>query len=260
MRLKQIYVNLLNNAVNYTPDGGSVSFEVYQEEIPESNSVRVVSVISDTGIGMSEEFMKKMFVPFERETDTRINKVEGYGLGLYIVKLMNGRIEVKSKLDVGTAFKVILDVPYVDNQSVETKDNEVDYAALCSGMNLLVAEDNELNREVITALIEMNNITCDCAEDGKECAEMLSEAEEDKYDAILMDMQMPIMNGLEATKLIRSSENLKKKNIPIIAMTANASVDDVNKCFDAGMDRHIPKPVDINQLLNTLAEVCRLKA
>lgn len=259
LRLKQIYANVISNAIKYTPNGGSIEFSVYQEETPHTNTVRLIATITDTGIGMSKDFMERMFTKFERETDTRINKVSGYGLGLSIVKqlveLMNGTISVQSKLGVGTVFCIKLEVPYVEEMVDDIKVQEVDYDTICSGMHLLVAEDNGLNREVITELLAMHHISCECTEDGKLCLERLRTAKEGTYDAILMDMQMPNMNGIEATKQIRSLPFAWAKTIPIIAMTANALKDDVQKCLDAGMNQHLSKPIDMKKLLKTLAEV-----
>lgn len=263
LRLKQIYSNVFSNAIKYTPDGGSIEFEVYQEEKPGSGKVRIVSRITDTGIGMSEKFMKKMFSKFERGTDTRINQVSGYGLGLAIVKqlvdMMKGTINVYSKQGEGSSFYIKIDVPYSDMETVEAAvDEPVDHTA-CAGMHLLVAEDNELNREVITELLAIHGVTCDCAADGKLCLERFREAM-DTYDAILMDMQMPNLSGVEATRMIRALPEQWARDIPIIAMTANALRSDVLKCLNAGMDMHLSKPVDTAQLLRALGEARKRRA
>lgn len=258
LRLKQIYANVFSNAIKYTPDGGLITFDVHQEEIPEQKRVRIITTITDTGIGMSEEFMGKMFSKFERAVDTRVNSVSGYGLGLSIVKqlveMMQGTIEVQSKLNEGTSVCIKLTVPYVEELQISTQTEKVDYAALCKGMHLLVAEDNELNREVVTELLAMYGLSCDCAEDGAVCVERFRNAERGTYDAILMDMQMPHMNGVDAAMRIRALPLAEAKTIPIIAMTANALKEDVQKCLDAGMNQHLSKPVDMVQLLQTLAE------
>lgn len=258
LRIMQIYSNVLSNAVKYTPNDGIIIFTLHQEEITERHAVRLCAKITDTGIGMSEEFMQNMFGKFERGTDTRINKVSGYGLGLTIVKqlvdLMGGTIDVQSQLGEGTTFCIDLEMPYVDHAAVAVVQPEVDYAALCRGMHLLVAEDNELNREVITELLAMHEITCDCAEDGAVCLERFRHAAEGTYDAVLMDMQMPIMDGIAATRNLRALPLPWAKTIPIIAMTANALKDDVKKCLDAGMNQHLSKPVDMAAMLKTLSE------
>ena len=261
LRLKQIYINVLSNAVKYTPDGGNITFTISQQALSDSSKVRLVADILDNGIGMSEEFMKKMFNKFERATDTRVNTVSGYGLGLSIVKqlvdLMGGSLEVKSRLGEGTSVCITLDVPCASEESAEKEISIEEYAAVCNGMHLLVAEDNELNRAVITELLNMYGITCECAVDGKICLERLQAVGEGVYDAVLMDMQMPNMNGLEATKAIRALPFEYTRTIPIIAMTANALKRDIRECLDAGMNRHLSKPIDMKKMLQALAETKR---
>lgn len=260
LRLRQIYTNLLSNAVKYTPDGGSVSFAVWQEESPVPGRVRLLSRIADTGIGMSEEFMTRMYEKFERATDNRINKISGHGLGLSIVKQivdqMDGTIDVKSTMGEGTTILVTLDVPYMEEDHVATPSTAPQIGELASrGMHLLIAEDNPLNREVLQELLKMHGITSDCAEDGAECVRIFLNAASDTYDAILMDMQMPNCNGLEATRALRTSALPEATTIPIFAMTANVQKDDIHKCLEAGMNRHLSKPVDMTQLLTALAEI-----
>lgn len=258
LRFMQIYTNVLTNAIKYTPTGGKIGLTVFQEEIPNSGRVRTVAKISDTGIGMTEEFMKNMFNAFERATDTRINKVSGYGLGLTIVKqfvdMMGGSIEAESELGKGTTFIIKLETPYLDESASGIVDEVSIDGNTCRGKHLLVAEDNELNREVITELLLMNDITCECTEDGKSCIERFMSAEEGTFDAILMDIQMPIMNGIDATRKIRSLPMPWAKTVPIIAMTANAMKEDVKKCLDVGMNAHLSKPVDMKQVLKALAK------
>lgn len=260
LRLKQVYSNLLSNAVKYTPDGGRISLEAYEEPLPEDGLVRLVVVISDTGIGMSKDFMKTMYLKFSRGTDTRINKVSGYGLGLSIVKqltdLMNGTIDVESEPMKGTTFRIAFPFPYADSEegSFAKRTIEED-AKLCRGMHLLVAEDNELNYEVLCDLLKMHGITCDWAIDGAVCVEMLRTAAPHTYDAILMDMQMPNMNGIEAATAIRKLLLPEAHTIPIIAMTANAFREDIQKCLEAGMNTHMSKPVDLELLLRELARL-----
>lgn len=255
LRLKQIYTNILSNAVKYTPEGGKIDFEVFETEMKSSEKVKLTVKISDTGIGMSHEFMGKMFSKFERETDTRLNSVSGYGLGLSIVKqlvdAMGGKIDVQSEIGKGTTFivELVLVPAKIEDAAADIMDNSKEK---CKGMHLLVAEDNELNCEVINELIVMNGMSCDMAHDGVECVEMLKKHQ--NYDAVLMDMQMPNMSGIEATKLIRGLD-IPARNVPIIAMTANALKIDVEKCIDAGMSAHIAKPIDVNELLKTLADI-----
>lgn len=263
LRIKQIYTNVLSNAIKYTPNNGSVDFEVFEEEILDSGSVRIVARIADTGIGMSDEFMEKMFVKFEREANTRVDQISGYGLGLSIVKqlvdYMSGTIEVKSSPGHGSTFCIRIEVPYI-KVNVEEKNEiksipDLNASSICAGMHVLIAEDNELNREVITELLRMHQISCDCAEDGQLCLERFQKEKEGTYDAILMDMQMPHLNGLEATKQIRSLHLPWAKTIPIVAMTANALNEDVQRCLDAGMNVHLSKPIDMKILLRVLAEL-----
>ena len=260
LRLKQILANVLSNATKYTPDGGDVEFEVYQEPLAESGRVRLVSVITDTGIGMTQELLGRMFSSFERGTDTRINQVSGYGLGLTIVKqlvdLMDGTINVQSTPGEGTTFRITLDVPFAQDSAVPPPPAETPDSALCAGMHLLVAEDNELNREVITELLSIYGVSCDCVADGALCIERFRIAA-DRYDAILMDMQMPNLNGIEAAKKLRALPLAAAKTVPIIAMTANALKDDVRKCLEAGMNLHLTKPVDMKALTKALMEFKR---
>lgn len=259
LRLCQIYNNLFSNAVKYTQNCGEIWFEVYQEESPCEGKVRLITVISDTGVGMSEEFMERMFAKFERETDTRVNKVSGCGLGLSIVKqlvdLMGGSIQVESKQGEGTKFVIELELPWVDTEPTRSEEQVAEPSGGCAGMHLLVAEDNELNREVLTALLDMHGISCDCVENGELCVEKICTSPQGKYDAVLMDMQMPIMNGVEAAEKIRALPFAWAEAIPIIALTANAMQNDVQSCLEAGMDRHMAKPVDIEQLSAALCEL-----
>lgn len=260
LRLKQIFTNILSNAVKYTPDGGQVAFELYEEASETEGKIRLIADISDTGIGMSEEYMKKMFTKFSRETDTRINKVNGHGLGLSIVKmlcdLMNGTIEVQSTPGKGTAFHLTFEFNCTSLDDVKDNANIPDYASICQGMHLLVAEDNSLNFEVIYELLRMNNITCDWANNGAVCVQTFQAAPQN-YDAILMDLQMPVMDGIHATTVIRGMNLPEAHTIPIIAMTANAFQEDIQKCINAGMNLHLSKPVHIKKLLEALASVKR---
>ena len=255
LRLKQIYTNLVSNAVKYTPAGDQVELEVYQEALPESGWVRLVSIIRDTGIGMTPEYMQQMYSKFSRAVDTRVNKVRGSGLGLFIVKqlvdLMGGTIEARSTLGAGTTFRIVLDLPYT--QAAAPDQISAGAPELCRGMHLLIAEDNDLNYEVISALLEPYGLTCNRAETGTDCVQKFIAAPEHTYDAILMDVMMPEMDGLEATTVIRSLDHPDAKTIPIFAMTANAFSTDVDKSLAAGMNGHFSKPVDIPKLLTALA-------
>ena len=272
IRLKQIYVNLVSNAVKYTPEGGMVHFELYEETSDSPGCVRLVSIVQDNGIGMTEDYMKKMYERFSRYVDTRINKVRGSGLGLAIVKelvdRMNGRIEVQSAVGVGTTFRVVFDFPFEEADSdmilQSPMESDLEMAGQsstesdltdCEGMHVLIAEDNELNYEVAHEILAMHGITSEQAENGKICVERFMEAPEGTYDAILMDMQMPVMNGLEATKMLRKMDQYHGNTIPIIAMTANVAKTDMEKCLAAGMTGHLAKPLDIHALIAALVSV-----
>ena len=254
LHLKQIYTNLFSNAMKYTPEGGSISIEIFEKELPGTNRVRLVYRISDTGIGMSSEYMKDMYNPFSRAVDTRVNHVRGSGLGLSIVKelvdLMGGHIDVQSELGKGTIFTVSFDVPYIEKEKAQPEaEISLDVA---EGMHLLVAEDNDLNYEVAEELLAMYGVTCERAENGAICVEKFQKAPEGTYDAILMDMQMPVMNGLDATRAIRVLETGRAHKIPIIGLTANAFSTDMAACLGAGMNQHMAKPFDVKKLLGAL--------
>lgn len=259
LRLGQIYMNLLSNAVKYTPDGGMVRFEVYEEPLEKPGMVRLVSIVSDTGIGMTPEFMKEMYSEFSRAVDTRVNKVRGSGLGLAIVKkivdLMGGTIEVESHIQHGTTFKVTLDMKYDDSAVTETVHLSADEEVrLPEGkITLLIAEDNDLNYEILAEQLEERGIHCVRAVDGLDCVQKFSGAPAGTFDEILMDMQMPVMNGLEAAARIRKCGKPQSDTIPIIALTANAYHEDVRECMEAGMNAHLSKPVDIKSVLKTVA-------
>lgn len=389
LRLNQIYINLLSNAIKYTDPNGTVNVDLYEEKSNKDDHVIIKFIIEDSGIGMSEEFMKTMYEPFQRQTDSRVNSIQGTGLGLTITKkmieLMNGSIECESKENVGTKFTVILDLPISNRQPKEMKlpnlktlivdddpillDTAVDtlidlgliadsatsgYEAFnkisakhnndkydivildykmpdidglevakkireeidkkipiiivssydlsiieknaleygvngfiykplfksrlyeiisellnieekeslladnysnLSGMNVLVAEDNDINYEIISKLLEMNNINTERAHNGLEAYDLVKDLTNAKYDLIFMDIQMPILNGIDATKKIRALDNEISKNIPIIAMTADAFSENISECLNAGMNSHIAKPIDMKLVLRELRNV-----
>ncbi len=253
LRLGQIYTNLLSNAIKYTPSGGNVLFEVYEEQIS-SEKVQLVSVIKDTGIGMTPDFMEKMYSEFSRAVDTRVNKVRGSGLGLAIVKrlvdLMGGEIRAESEVGKGTTFTVTL--PLLIGEEKEAEDQKPTAQISSNHIHtLLVAEDNELNYEIMEEQLKEYQITCFHAENGAECVQMFSDSPF-RYDAILMDMQMPLMNGMEASKRIREMDIPEAKVIPIIAVTANAYHEDIKMCLQSGMNAHISKPVDAENVIRTV--------
>lgn len=258
MRLNQIYVNLLTNAVKYTNKGGKILIRLYEEAIPDNDIyTRLIFYVEDTGIGMTEEFQKHMYSTFAREINTQVNSTQGSGLGLAIVKqmvdMMNGTIECKSIIGVGTSFTVKVDLAIVEEQPVDILENEL--SANVENMHLLVAEDNDLNWEIFNELVSEKGVVCDRAENGQECVDMLLKAEDNTYEGILMDIHMPIMNGYEATKKIRSLDDEALRKIPIIAMTADAFAEDVQECLNCGMNGHIAKPIDMNVLMMYLYRI-----
>ena len=259
LRLSQVYINLLSNAIKYTPEGGTVQFELYEEPADVPGVVRLIAIISDTGIGMSPEFMKDMYQEFLRAVDTRVNKVRGSGLGLAIVKkivdMMGGTIEAESKLQKGTTFRVTLEIPYEEEWGEEPKAKVIAAGKRLPDreIHLLVAEDNDLNYEILVEQLAMYNFLCVRAANGMECVQKFEESAIGEYDGILMDMQMPVMNGLAATRKIRKLDHPEAKTIPIIALTANAYENDVQKCMKAGMNAHLAKPIQIDQVIAMLA-------
>lgn len=259
LRMNQIFINILSNAIKYTNPGGTVKMELLQEAIPERTDVaKFIYRVSDNGIGISEEFQKTIFEQFTRAVDTRINRVQGTGLGLSIVKqlvdLMNGTISVQSELNVGSVFTVELVLPLVEPQ-IEDKTIESIEEHPHFDLQVLVAEDNLINWRVIeTILQERYGVKPERAENGKRAVEMVS-GREKPYDLILMDVQMPIMDGYEAARKIRGLSDTSKAAIPIYAMTADTFAEDVTKCLENGMNGHLAKPIDMDKLLAILKQI-----
>ncbi len=258
LRLNQIYINLLTNAVKYTNEGGSVSLAMYEERATQPGFVHVIFVVEDTGIGMSEEFQKNMFTLFSRERDGRIDTVQGTGLGLAIVKqlvdMMNGTIICESEQGKGTKFTVSIDLPVSsvkEGRHADAADGNLEDEDI-SGMNVLIAEDNDINWEIISRLLSNYNVISTRAKDGKQCVEILNNSKESEFDLVFMDVQMPVMNGKEAARIIRSSTREDVKNITIVAMTADAFAEDMQECLEAGMDAHVSKPVDMQKVRKML--------
>ena len=219
-----------------------------------------VSKVEDTGIGMSKEYLPHIFEEFSREHTSTETKIAGTGLGLPIVKslveLMGGTIDVESKVNVGTTMIVTLTFPIAMKEQAEKQRKEVTNRIIqnVKGKNILIAEDNELNAEIAMTVLKENGIQAECVADGKACVENLAQKPEDYYDAILMDIQMPNMNGYEAAKKIRSMDGRRSK-IPIIAMTANAFEEDKQRAIESGMNAHIGKPIDIKKLVLLLGSI-----
>ena len=259
LRLSQVYLNLLNNAVKYTPAGGSVKLEVFERPL-EEETAELVCIVSDNGMGMSEEFQRTMYDSFSRASDSRIDKTQGTGLGLAIVKrmveLMGGTIECQSALNEGTTFTVRIPLPTADPDSVpRAVDPASPAAGDLEGTRVLIAEDNDLNWEIIQTMLSDHGLRCDRAEDGRVCVEMLEDSVPGTYDLVLMDVQMPVLDGREAARRIRQSRRADLRSIPIAAMTADAFAEDVQACLDAGMDAHLAKPVDIEKVLTTIRQL-----
>ena len=258
-KTKQILVNLISNAVKYTPAGGTVTVAVQELPCEQENYVKIQIQVCDTGIGMSKEFLPTLFDSFSRERNTTVGKVAGTGLGMAIVKkyvdLMGGSIDVKSELGKGTVFTLILTQKKADENYYGQKAEKTDAADMensLRGKHILLAEDNELNAEIAIAILEEAGLIIDRVEDGIQCVNRIEQMPAGTYDMILMDIQMPNMDGYKATKYIRRLQDIKKAEIPIIAMTANAFEEDKKKAFAAGMSGHIGKPVDMKLLEKVL--------
>ena len=255
--LTEVCTNLVSNAVKYTGAGGTIRCGVTQKPGEKEGWCDTVVTVADNGIGMSQEFQKHIFEPFERERTSTVSKVEGSGIGMGIVKklvgLMGGTVEVESKIGVGSTFTVTIPCRIASEDEIQAKReiNPSDQKCLC-GTRILLTEDNDLNAEIATELLQEEGCTVDRAKDGVECVDMLEKAANGTYQLILMDVQMPVMNGYDATKKIRRMDDPQKANIPIVAMTANAFSEDKQVALDAGMNDHIAKPINMSVLVPTL--------
>ena len=255
--LTEICTNLVSNAVKYTGAGGTIRCNVTQKSGEKEGWCDTVITVADNGIGMSQEFQKHIFEPFERERTSTVSKVEGSGIGMGIVKklvgLMGGTVEVESRIGVGSTFTVTIPcrIASEDETQAKRETNPSDQKCLC-GTRILLTEDNDLNAEIAVELLQEEGCTVDRAKDGVECVDMLEKAANGTYQLILMDIQMPVMNGYDAARKIRGLDDPQKANIPIIAMTANAFTEDRQVALDAGMNDHIAKPINMNVLVPTL--------
>ena len=255
--LTEVCTNLVSNAVKYTGAGGTIRCDVAQKPGEKEGWCDTVVTVADDGIGMSQEFQQHIFEPFERERTSTVSKVEGSGIGMGIVKklvgLMGGTVEVESKIGVGSTFTVTIPCRIASEEEAQAKReiNPSDQKCLC-GTRILLTEDNDLNAEIATELLQEEGCTVDRAKDGVECVDMLEKAANGTYQIILMDVQMPVMNGYDAAKKIRRMDDPQKANIPIVAMTANAFSEDKQVALDAGMNDHIAKPIDMSVLVPTL--------
>lgn len=256
--IRQIMINLLDNSIKYNKHGGSVTFSSQTKPLDNGRALFCFSV-SDTGIGMAPEFLKHIYEPFAQEGDDARSKFQGTGMGMPIVKslieLMGGTIEVTSELHVGTTFYV--EIPLDIDKNPRARANTVERALDCSlaDMNVLLAEDNELNAEIAQALLESEGVVVTRAANGNEVVDLYLSHPAGSFDAILMDIMMPDMDGYEATRAIRLSEKVDAADIPIIALTANAFAEDAKAAHDAGMNAHLSKPLDFNKLKNILARI-----
>lgn len=244
----------MSNAIKYTSDGGRVSLDVFELDQTSGNYAKLCFRVKDNGIGMSREYLGRIYESFSREENTQMDSVQGTGLGMTIVKnlvdMMGGSIDVESTLGEGSCFEVILDFRIVDKKPqkafIEDK-SKPDYNRL-EGIRFLCAEDNPLNAEILEDLLQIEGAGCDICTDGCQAVDKFEHSKPGEYDMILMDIRMPVMNGYEAAKAIRGSSHPMAGKIPIIALTANAFSEDVQKSLAAGMTMHLTKPIDIELL------------
>jgi CheY-like chemotaxis protein len=268
--LNQVLVNLVGNAMKFTPAGGSVRLQIIEkpneqtENDPEKKAIYEFRV-SDTGIGMSEEFMEHVFEPFERERNSTVSGIQGTGLGMSITKnivdMMGGTISVTSRPGEGTEFIVSLPFKQVNadgekDATEEAKTPKVSRENI-QGQRILLVEDNEINREIAVEILSEAGLVIEEAEDGSVAVDMLREKGAGYYKLVLMDIQMPMMDGYTAARTIRAFEDKKLAAIPIVAMTANAFDEDRKKALEAGMNAHIAKPINVETLLDTLEQMFR---
>ena len=263
VKLQEIMLNIISNAIKYTSDGHAVHVKIYEKDSEDPRKARFIFNCEDTGIGMSEEYLPHIFEEFSREHTTTENKVAGTGLGLPIVKsmieLMGGSIQVESTQGVGTKFTVDISFDMASESDVyrDQISEQPDILEKLEGKRILLAEDNDLNAEIAIELLAEQKIITDRAEDGAECLDKLEKADSGYYDMILMDIQMPVMDGYDAAARIRRMKDEKKASIPIVAMTANAFAEDRQKAISMGMNDHVAKPIDMNVLLPVIAKHIR---
>lgn len=259
-KVREILINIVSNSVKYTQKGGKVMVNIIEEEGTKEGCASYRFIIEDTGIGMSEEYLSHIFEEFTREHTSTESKVVGTGLGLPIVKalvdLMGGTIDVESKVGKGTKFTVVLPLRLTTEEQflADQKQKKAKRMQEMKGKRILLAEDNDLNAEIAMTILQESGFEVEHAQDGVICLEMLKEKPFDYYDVILMDIQMPNMDGYQTTKEIRRLEDARA-SIPIVAMTANAFEEDRKKAFDVGMDGYITKPMTMDVLFATLEEV-----
>ena len=254
-RIQQVLMNLLSNAVKYTPSGGRIGFTV-KEHIEEGSISTYTFIIEDNGVGMTPEFIAELYEPFSRVDDSRTSKIEGTGLGMAIVKnlinLMNGNILVESKVGSGSKFIVTIPLKRIDQENKTEVKDDTEMVTDFTGKRVLMVEDNELNMEIAVDLLEMTGVTVEKAENGLVALTMVKESPVHYYDLIFMDVQMPVMNGYDATRNIRALGRMDSESMPIIAVTANAFIEDIQKTKEAGMNDHVAKPISFMQMLKVM--------
>lgn len=252
--VSEIFINIISNAIKYTNTGGVINCDISQAPGKKNGWCDVIITVKDNGIGMSEQFLKHIFEPFERERNSTISRIEGSGIGMGIVKrlveLMDGSVDVQSKIGEGSTFTVTIPCKIASKEeSTAKRDKGTHDKASLVGARILVVEDNDINAEIATELLEEEGCIIERACNGVECFDMLEKADDSHYAMILMDIQMPVMNGYDATTKIRRMKNQNKAQIPIIAMTANAFTEDRQMALDVGMNDHVSKPIDMNILV-----------
>ena len=261
-KLQEIMLNIISNAIKYTPEGHSIHVEIHEAVSENPSKIRCIFSCEDTGIGISEEYLPHIYEEFSREHTSTENKVPGTGLGLSIIKsmieLMGGSIQVESRQGIGTKFTVDLSFDMASKEEVYGSRNAIKTSAIhtIKGKRILIAEDNELNAEIAKTVLEDVGALVTRVEDGQQAVELFKEKPAGTFDAILMDLMMPIMDGYTATREIRSLERSDSKTIPIIAMTANAFQEDAEKCIAVGMNAHLAKPLDIEKMKKTIKSIC----
>ena len=261
-KLQEIMLNIISNAIKYTPEGHSIHVEIHEAASENPSKIHYIFSCEDTGIGMSEEYLPHIYEEFSREHSTTENKVPGTGLGLPIIKsmieLMGGSIQVESRQGIGTKFTIDLSFDIALKEEVYGSEDTIESSAIhtIKGKRILLVEDNELNAEIAKTVLEDVGALITRAENGQQALELFKEKPAGTFDAILMDLMMPVMDGYTATRKIRELERSDAKTVPIIAMTANAFQEDAEKCIAVGMNAHLAKPLDIEKMKNTIKDIC----
>ena len=261
-KLQEIMLNIISNAIKYTPEGHSIYVEVHEAVSENPSKIRYIFSCEDTGIGMSEEYLPHIYEEFSREHSTTENKVSGTGLGLPIIKsmieLMGGSIQVESRQGIGTKFTIDLSFDIALKEEVYGSEDTIESSAIhtIKGKRILLVEDNELNAEIAKTVLEDVGALITRAENGQQALELFKEKPAGTFDVILMDLMMPVMDGYTATRKIRELERSDAKTVPIIAMTANAFQEDAEKCIAVGMNAHLAKPLDIEKMKKTIKSIC----